>query len=108
MDELIEIARRKERLIASCAAQRGVIAASFHDLRQPIAVLERALAVTSYLRAHPVVVAVVVAVLIVSRRRSILGLLTRGLAAWRMWRAVAPWLSRIAPGLRRAGSPGER
>ena len=108
MDDLIEIARRKERLIARCAAHRGTIAAAFHDLRQPIAVVERALTVTRFLRAHPVVVALVVAGLIVFRRRSILGVLTRGIAVWRTWRAVAPWLERIGPGLRRAGTPGGR
>ena len=108
MDDLNEIARRKERLIARCAAQRGIIAAVFHDLRQPIAVVERALSVTRFLRAHPVVVALVVAGLIVFRRRSVLGVLTRGIAIWRTWRAVAPWLARIGPGLRRAGTPGGR
>jgi glutathione S-transferase len=108
MDDLIEIARRKERLIARCEAQRGAIAAAFHDLRHPISIVERALAVTRFLRAHPVVVAVVVAGLIVFRRRSVLGVLTRGIAVWRAWRAVAPWLERIGPGLRRAGTPGAR
>jgi hypothetical protein len=108
MDDLTEIARRKERLIARGAAQRVAIAEEFYELRQPIEVVERALAVTRFLRAHPVVVAVVVAGLIVFRRRSVLGLLTRGLAAWRMWRAIAPWLDRVGPGLRRAGGPGGR
>jgi hypothetical protein len=108
MDDLNEIARRKERLIARCEAQRGIIAEVFRDLRQPIAVVDRALSVAGFLRAHPVVVAAAVAGLIVFRRRSFLGLLTRGLAAWRMWRAVAPWLDRLGPGLRRAASPGGR
>ena len=89
------------------AAQRP-IAEVFYELRQPIAVVDRALAVTRFLRAHPVVVAAVVAGLIGFRRRSFLGLLTRGLAAWRMWRAIAPWLDRVGPGLRRAASPGGR
>jgi hypothetical protein len=108
MDDLIEIARRKERLIARCAAQRVAIAEGFYDLRQPIAVVERALAVTRFLRAHPVAVAAVVAGLIVFRRGSLLGLLTRGLAAWRAWRAIAPWLDRVGPALRRSGGPGGR
>ena len=108
MDDLNEIARRKERLIARCAAQRGIIAAAFHDLRHPIAVVERALSVTRFLRAHPVVVALVVAGLIVFRRRSVLGVLTRGIAVWRTWRAVAPWLARFGPGMRRAGTSGGR
>jgi hypothetical protein len=108
MDDLIEIARRKERLIAACAAQRGTIAAAFRDLRPPIAVVERALGVARFLRAHPVVVGLIVAGVVVFRQRSTLGLLTRGFAAWRTWRAIAPWLDRFVPGLRRAGNPGER
>jgi hypothetical protein len=108
MDDLIEIARRKERLIARCAAQRGAIAGVFYDLRQPLAVVERAMDVTRFLRAHPIAVAAVVAGLIVFRRRSLLGLLTRGLAAWRMWRAIAPWLDRVGSGLRRTAGPGRR
>lgn len=108
MDDLIEIARRRERLIAHCAAQRVAIAEVFHELRQPLAVVERAVAVTRFLRAHPVVVAAVVAGLIVFRRRSLLGLLTRGLAVWRTWKAVAPWMDRMGRGLRRAGRPGGR
>lgn len=108
MDDLIQIARRKERLIARGSAQRVAIAEVFYDLRQPLAVVERAVGVTRFLRAHPVVVAAVVAGLIVFRRRSFLGLLTRGLAAWRTWRAIAPWLDRVGPGLRRAASPGGR
>jgi hypothetical protein len=108
MDDSIEIARRKERLIARCAAQRGAIAEAFRDLEGPVKVVERALVVTRFLRAHPVVVALVVAGLVVFRRRSVLGVLTRGLAVWRMWRAVTPWLERVGPALRRSGSPGTR
>ena len=50
----------------------------------------------------------VVAGLIVFRRSSVLGVLTRGIAVWRTWRAVVPWLERIGPGLRRAGTPRGR
>jgi hypothetical protein len=104
MDDLIEIARRKERLVARCAAQRGTIAEAFRDLEGPVKVVERALSVTRFLRAHPVAVAVVVAGLVVFRRRSVLGLATRALAVWRMWRAVIPWLERIGPAVRRRAS----
>ena len=108
MDDLTEIRRRKERLIARCAADREAIAEAFHNLRGPIAVVERALAVTRFLRSHPVLVAAVVAGLVGFRRRSVAGLVTRGLAAWRMWRAIAPWLDRMGPGLRRPAGPERR
>jgi hypothetical protein len=108
MDDLTEIRRRKERLIARCAAERVAIAEAFHDLRGPIAVVERAMAVTRFLRSHPVIVAALVAGLIVFRRGSVAGLVTRGLAAWRMWRVIAPWLTRIGLGLGRAAGPERR
>ena len=40
--------------------------------------------------------------------RNVMGLAARGLAAWRAWRAVAPWLEGLVRGLRRARVPGER
>ena len=108
MDDLTEIRRRKERLIARCAADRVAIAEAFHNLRGPIAVVERAMAVTRFLRSHPLIVAAVVAGLIGFRRGSVAGLVTRGLAVWRTWRAISPWLTRMGQGLGRATGPERR
>ena len=108
MEDFIELTRRKERLIARADAQRRELAAAFRDLERPIAAVDRAMAAGRFLRAHPVLVAAIIAALIVFRRRSLMGLAARGLAAWRTWRAVAPWLAGIGRGLRRSRVPGER
>ena len=105
---MIEIARRKERLIARCAAQREAVAGVFRELRQPIAIADRALAVVRFLRAHPVLVVVAVAAVVAFRRHSLLALAARGLAAWRTWRVIAAWADGIGLGLLRARSPGKR
>lgn len=94
MNHVIDIARRKEQLIARCATQREAIAGAFRELRQPLAVADRALAVTRFLRAHPVLVLAAVAGVVAFRRRNVLSLVTSGLASWRIWRAIAAWVDR--------------
>ena len=105
MDDDIELARRKERLIARAAAQREAIAGAVHALEKPIEVVDRVVAATRFLQAHPVLVAAVVVALVVFRRQGIVGLLTRGLAAWRIWRSLATWKGRVGLAMRRAGGP---
>ena len=102
MDDLIDIARRKERLIARCAAQRENIAVAFRELQKPITIADRALAAARFLLAHPVLVVAIVAAVVGFRRRNLLLVLAaRGLAIWRMWRAVAAWAGRMALNFRR-------
>src|SRR6185295_12439823 len=108
MEDPIELTRRKERLIARADVQRQALGAAFCDLQRPIGVVDRAVAATRFLRAHPVLLAAIIAGLIVLRHRNVMGLAARGLAAWRAWRAVAPWLEGLVRGLRRARVPGER
>jgi hypothetical protein len=88
---LIDIARRKERLSARAQAQRGAIAVSFGELREPIGIADRAVGIARFLRAHPVLVAVAAAALVVFRGRGLAGLAGRAYSAWRLWRTVAAW-----------------
>lgn len=88
-DLLIDIARRKERLSARSQLQRAAIAESFHELRAPIGIADRALGVTRFLRAHPVLVAAAVAAVFVFRGRGLSGLAARAFSAWRLWRTVS-------------------
>jgi len=91
----IELARRKERLIARAEAQRTGIAASFEGLRTPIAVADRALAVACFFKEHPLLLAAVIAAATALRRRNLIGLLGRGLAAWRAWRWLSAWSAKL-------------
>lgn len=88
-ERLIEIARRKERLIARADAQRVLIAASLDSLRGPIAIADKGLEAAHFLRAHPLLVTVAVAAVVVLRGRGILSLAGRGYAAWRAWKSLS-------------------
>jgi hypothetical protein len=90
-DSLIDIARRKERLIARGQAQRAAIAEDFRQLRQPIGVIDRGLAVVRFLRAHPAIVGIVVAAVVVLRGRGLVSMAGRGLTVWRIWRSLSAW-----------------
>ena len=94
-DSLIEIARRRERLIARAGAQRAAIAGTYHELEAPAAIADRALGVARFLRAHPLLTAAGAAVAAVALRRpGVLLLAGRALAVWRLWRTVSVWSSR--------------
>lgn len=90
-DQLIEIARRKERLIARAALQREAIGMSFRQLQGPIGVVDRGLEIARFLRGHPLLVAAVVAVVAAFRRRGLVSIAGRALSIWRVWRAIAAW-----------------
>ena len=94
-DRLVEIARRKQRLIARAEAQRGAIGESFRQLRRPIGVVDRGLEVARFLKAHPLLVGSAVALLAVFRRRSLVSLTGSLLTAWRLWPVVSAWSARV-------------
>lgn len=94
-DSLMEISRRRERLITRAGDERAAIAGTFHELEAPIAIADRALAVARFLRSHPVLAAAAVAAAAVAlRRRGVVSLAGRALAVWRVWRTVSAWSSR--------------
>jgi len=90
-DRLIDIARRKERLIARAEAQRAAIRADFRQLQGPIAVVDRGLEIARFLLAHPLLIAAIVGAVTVFRRRGLLSLAGRALSAWRLWRSLSAW-----------------
>ena len=91
-DRLIEIARRKERLVARAETQRAAIGACFRQMERPISIIDRGLEIWRYIRERPLLVAAVVAV-VVAFRRGPLSLAVRALSAWRLWRSVSAWLA---------------
>jgi hypothetical protein len=99
-EQLIDIARRKERLSARAQAQRLAIAASFQGLARPIGIADRALEVARYLRAHPVVLAAAAAALVALRGRGLVGLAARAFSAWRLWRTISAVVGPLLASLR--------
>lgn len=90
---LMEIALRKERLIARAAAQRASVGQSFSNLGGAIAVVDRVLQAVRFLRAHPALIAVAVAALVALRGRGLLSLAGRAFSVWRLWRSASAWAS---------------
>lgn len=90
-ERLIDIARRRERLSLRAQAERLEIAGRIGALREPIGLVDRALGIARFLRAHPVLVSVAVAALVAFRGRGLAGLAGRALSAWRLWRAISAW-----------------
>lgn len=92
---LVELALRKERLIAHAAAQRTAIGRNVARLRGPIAVADRVVSIGRFLRAHPVLIVVAVAALVALRGRDLLSLAGRAYSIWRLWRWARVWASRV-------------
>jgi hypothetical protein len=90
-DRLTEIAQRKERLMRRAEAQRAAIAGSVEALRGPIRIADKGLEMVRFLRVHPVIVGVALAVVVVLRGRGVVSLVGRGLAIWRVWRSLSAW-----------------
>lgn len=98
----IELARRKERLIARTAAQRTVITAAYHRWHKPASVLDRGVAAARFLKAHPLLLAIGVAAAAAMGRRNLLYWIGRGWVAWRAARTLNAWVSRLGAGYRQA------
>jgi len=95
-DNLIELARRKERLIARIEQQRIVISVACLRLQKPLSVIDRGIAIARYLKTHPLVLAVGVAVAAIAGRHNLLRWAGRGLFVWRTWRSVNAWARKSA------------
>lgn len=93
-DRLIEIARRRERLIALAASQRAVIAGTFHEWRTPIGIVDRVLGVVRFLREHPLLSAAAIIAAVAFRGGGLMTAVGRGLAVWRLWQSVSTWSAR--------------
>lgn len=95
-ERLIDVARRKERLLADCARRRAELVAELTAWRAPIAVMERSVAATRFIRAHPVAVAAVIAAMAVLGRRHLARWARRGILIWRGWRTIRTLLAMLS------------
>ncbi len=86
-ERMIEVMRERERLLARCDAQRAEIAVLVRQWEGPVAIADRAIAGANYLRQHPVILGVLVAVLAIVQRRGLWGWAKRGFVLWRVYRA---------------------
>lgn len=94
-EQLIDVARRKERLIALCEGQRRLVAQTFQRWEEPARVIDRTWSVVDFFRLHPVALAIAVAVVTVLGRRHLFKWAGRGLFVWRAWCTLSAWLRRF-------------
>ncbi len=87
-DQVIEIARKRERLLARCDAQRAELSSLAQQWEGPLKIADRAVAGINYLRHHPVILGAAVALLVVIQRRGWWGWVQRGFVLWRAYRAL--------------------
>ena len=85
--QMAQVMRERGRLLARSDVQRGEIAAMVRHWEGPLWIADRAFAGINYLRHHPVVLGVVVALLAVVQRRGWWRWAQRGLVLWRAYRA---------------------
>ncbi len=91
-DRLIELARRKERLIARAEQQRSGIADACMKWRKPLDLVDRGIAIVAYMKVHPLVLALAVAGVAAVGRRNLPRWIGRGFFVWRAWRATGAWM----------------
>jgi hypothetical protein len=92
IEERIVLAMRKERLLARIETQRNQLAAYGVHLEKPFAAVDKLVQAGRYVKARPWIAGVAVLCVLLLRRRSLLGLASRGWALWRGWRFASRWL----------------
>jgi hypothetical protein len=84
-EKMHELMERRETLLARITNQREQMAEIGSNLRTPLSLADRGMAIAHYLRYQPLLFALV-ATFFVFRRRSVAGLVWGGLSVWKMYR----------------------
>jgi hypothetical protein len=88
---LVDIARRKERLLGRTEQQRVVIASACRALERPAGIVDRGISALAYFKSHPLLAAACAVVVATVSRRRLAGWIGRGWVLWRGWRSLANW-----------------
>lgn len=89
------IMQRRGELLTKIAAQREQIAEVGVRWQTPLALADQGLAVVRFLRARPVLVAAMAALLVI-RRRGVMGLIGGGWTVWRGYRYLAALSAKLS------------
>ncbi|NNM82193.1 MAG: hypothetical protein HKL98_06300 [Burkholderiales bacterium] len=82
----VELARRREQLVARCARERQEFARDAAVLEAPLAVADRGMDFVRYLAAHPVIPAATAAAFVLLRPARAIRWMRRGWFFWRIYR----------------------
>lgn len=88
MSALKGILEERARLVARAEAQRRALSEGVTGCRRVLSIIDRGIAVASWLRARPYLVVAVAAAIAVLRPRLALGWAARLLAVWRVGRSL--------------------
>lgn len=89
------IMQRRGELLARIAAQREQVAEAGARWQAPLALADHGLAVARFLRARPVLVATLAALLVI-RRRGVMGLIGGGWKVWKGYRYLAALSAKLS------------
>jgi hypothetical protein len=94
---LIELIRRRERLLVRAEIQRAEIAGAVHQWRVPVAAFDRVVEFVHTLKKHPALLVLPLAALLVIKPSRLAGWGGKAWMAWRLWRnwrasPLAKWM----------------
>jgi len=81
---LLQIAARREQLLARTALQRGLLAQVVEPWRMPLSLADQGITALRYLKRHPASIVSVTAVLVVLRPKRIATWLGRAWVSWQL------------------------
>ncbi|MEO8417527.1 MAG: YqjK-like family protein [Methylophilaceae bacterium] len=90
-NKLIQLAERREHLIAQAAAQRTALAQSIEPWRMPLTLVDQGLSALRFIRSHPAWIVGGAALLAVLRPGRAVKWLRRG---WLSWQVINKFRSR--------------
>ena len=85
---LLQIAARRERIVALVASQRGTLAQNVEPWRMPLALADQGIAALRYLKRHPEGIVGVALLLVALRPGRIATWLGRGWVSWQLLQSL--------------------
>jgi hypothetical protein len=83
--KLLNLARRRERLISQSAKQRVKLSQAADAWRAPLALVDQGFAIISFIKKHPILIAGSSAILMRLFKKSFIGKwLSRGMLGWQI------------------------
>jgi len=86
--QLRELHARRAYLVALGARQRAEVTRAFEAWAEPIALIDRGIALWNYLRARPLLIAAGTALLVVLKRRRAIKWMPGVIAVWKLYRSA--------------------
>lgn len=94
-ERMLAVMQRRGELLTKIAAQREQIAEVGVRWQTPLALADQGLAVARFLRARPVLIAALAALLVI-RRQGVTGLIGGGWTVWRGYRYLAALSAKLS------------